>query len=89
MKELDAIDIKFRNIALILIFIAIIILIIWITIFLQSGGEKLPLLLAIGIALLLAGILMLTRIQYIIWIKKRFMVHQNKYSKTHTFGFKL
>jgi len=72
MKEFDKLDKRFRNISLIILFIAIILLIIWIASFLNSPEKASPFLMSIAIALLLAGILFLTRIQYVIWMKKRF-----------------
>ncbi|MFX1411803.1 MAG: hypothetical protein ACFFA6_15765 [Promethearchaeota archaeon] len=71
MEELDKIDKKIRNIALILIFIAVLLLVIWVLCYLNSPEKAPPLLVAIGIALLLGGILLFTRIQYVIWMKKR------------------
>ncbi|MFX1593560.1 MAG: hypothetical protein ACFFCL_12790 [Promethearchaeota archaeon] len=72
MEDLNKFDKKIRNISLIIIFIAIIILIIWIVTFFYSPENASPILMSIGIALLLAGILLCTRIQYVIWMKKRF-----------------
>ena len=72
MEELDKFDKKIRNISLIVILIAIILLIIWIVTFLDSPEKASPLLMSIGVALLLGGILLCTRIQYIIWMKKRY-----------------
>ncbi len=72
MEELNRFDKKFRNISLIIIFIAIILLVIWIISVLNSPEKASPVLMSIGIALLLAGILLFTRIQYVIWMKKRF-----------------
>lgn len=72
MEDLNKFDKKIRNISLIVIFIAIIILIIWIVTFYYSPEKASPILMSIGIALLLAGILLCTRIQYVIWMKKRF-----------------
>jgi len=72
MEELDKFDKKFRNIALLIISIAILLLIIWMIIFLNSPENASPLLMSISIALLLAGILLITRIQYVIWMKKKY-----------------
>ena len=85
MEKFHKVNIKIRNIALILILIAIIILIIWIIHFLQTQGKELQVLLAIGIALFLAGILMLTRIQYIIWMEKKFSNNIERASKLNNF----
>ncbi len=72
MEELDRLDKKIRNIGLLLIVIAIVLLLIWIFNYLNSPEKASPLLMSIGIALLLSGILLVTRIQYIIWMKKRY-----------------
>lgn len=72
MEELDKLDKKIRNISLIILVIAIILLSIWIVIYINSQENASPLLMTIGIALLLAGILLCTRMQYIIWMKKRY-----------------
>ncbi|MFX1380394.1 MAG: hypothetical protein ACFFA4_15015 [Promethearchaeota archaeon] len=72
MEELDKFDKKFRNIAFLIISIAILLLIIWMIIFLNSPENASPLLMSISIALLLAGILLITRIQYVIWMKKKY-----------------
>ncbi|MFX1314038.1 MAG: hypothetical protein ACFFHD_15740, partial [Promethearchaeota archaeon] len=72
MQELDKIDKRIRNIGLLLIIIAIILLSIWMISYLISPNNSSPLLMSIGIALLLGGILLVTRIQYIIWMRKRY-----------------
>lgn len=72
MENLDKFDKKFRNLALIIILIAVLLLTIWVIIFLNSAEKAPPLLISISIALLLAGILLFTRIQYLIWMKKRY-----------------
>ena len=75
IDEYNKLDKLLRNIALILILTSIILLIIWIlNLYSNSGKETIYnlIIMSIGIALLLGGILLLTRIQYIIWIKKRF-----------------
>ena len=72
MERIDKIDKRFRNMSFIIIIIAVSFLIIWITSYLTSPEKASPLLLSIGIALLLAGILLFTRIQYIIWLKKNY-----------------
>jgi hypothetical protein len=72
MDELDNFDKRFRNISFIVIIIAVILLIIWIVYFLNSPEKASPILMSISIALLLAGILLFTRIQYVIWMKKRY-----------------
>ncbi|MHA2339396.1 MAG: hypothetical protein ACXACX_18990 [Candidatus Hodarchaeales archaeon] len=72
MTDIDKLDKKFRNSSIILLLVASILLIIWIVSYLQSQENASPILLAISISLLLAGILLFTRIQYIIWVKKSF-----------------
>ena len=72
MKEFDKLDKKIRNISLLIILIAIILLVIWIVCYINSPETASPLLMTISIALLLGGILLSTRIQYIIWMKKRY-----------------
>lgn len=72
MKELDKLDIKIRNISLIIILISIILLVFWTVSYVNSPETASPLLMSIGLALLLAGILLCTRVQYIIWMNKRF-----------------
>ena len=70
MEDLEKMDKRFRNGAVIIIIIAILLLAIWTFIFFLTLENAHPLLLAIGIASLLAGILMFTRIQWVIWMKK-------------------
>lgn len=72
MKELDKLDKKIRNISLLIILIALILLVFWTVSYVDSPETASPLLMTIGVALLLAGILLCTRIQYIIWMKKRY-----------------
>lgn len=72
MEEFDRVNRKIRNISFLIILIAVIILIIWLILFGLIGEKEFQFLLAIGIGLFLAGILLLTRIQYVIWINKRF-----------------
>ena len=72
MEKLDKFDKRLRNIAFILILIAILLLTFWVILFLHSPDNASPLLMSIGTALLLAGILLFTRIQYVIWMKKRY-----------------
>jgi len=70
MEEFDELDKKIRNISLLVIIIAVVLLIIWIVSLLYSPEKTSPLLMSLGIALLLGGILLFTRIQYVIWMKK-------------------
>ncbi len=72
MQEFDKLDRKIRNISLLIIFIGIVFLTIWIISFLYSPDNASPLLMSLGLALLLGGILLFTRIEYIIFMKKRF-----------------
>ena len=72
MEEVDKLDRRVRNIGVLLIIIAFILLLIWMISYINSSNNASPLLMSIGIALLLAGILLVTRIQYIIWMKKRY-----------------
>jgi len=72
MEGIDKLDKRIRNISLLILFIAIILLIIWILMSINSPENGSPLLMSISIALLLGGILLFTRIQYVIWMKKRY-----------------
>ncbi len=72
MERIDKIDKRFRNLSFIIIIIAVLFLIIWLASYLGSPEKASPLLLSIGLALLLAGILLFTRIQYLIWLKKKY-----------------
>ena len=75
IDEYNKLDKLLRNIALILILASVILLVVWVlNLYSNSGKETIYnlIIMSIGIALLLGGILLLTRIQYIIWIKKRF-----------------
>ncbi|MHA1414547.1 MAG: hypothetical protein ACTSO4_18265 [Promethearchaeota archaeon] len=80
IDEYNKLDKLLRNIALILILASVILLVVWvINLYSNSGKETIYnlIIMSIGIALLLGGILLLTRIQYIIWIKKRFKKTKN------------
>ncbi|MFX1501508.1 MAG: hypothetical protein ACFFDH_11150 [Promethearchaeota archaeon] len=72
MEEFSKLNIKIRNVSLLMILIAIIIITFWMISYIDSPENNSPLLMAIGIALLLGGILLCTRIQYIIWMEKRY-----------------
>jgi uncharacterized membrane protein YjjP (DUF1212 family) len=72
MVKVEKSDLKLRNISLLIIIIAIILLTLWMVSYITSNKNEIPLLLAFGVALLIGGIFLLTRIQYIIWIKQRF-----------------
>ena len=71
MEDLIRLDAKIRNISLIFILIAIIILVVWIIIFIQTPKKEFYYLLYIGMAFFFAGILILTRIQFTLWLEKR------------------
>jgi hypothetical protein len=70
MEVFNILDRKVRNIAIIILIIAVILLIVWFIFFMYLPGDFL-ILLHIGIALLLGGILIITRIQFVLWAKKR------------------
>ncbi|MFX1281221.1 MAG: hypothetical protein ACFFA3_17855 [Promethearchaeota archaeon] len=71
MESVDKLDKRIRNIALLMIIIAIILISVWLITLLNSSNNTSPLILSLGLALLLAGILLVTRIQYLIWMKRR------------------
>lgn len=85
MEEFDRVNRKIRNISFLIIILAIIILIIWLILFGLIGERKYQFLLAIGIGLFLAGLLLLTRVQYVIWINKRFSNNMEKDRKNVNF----
>ena len=58
---------KLRNLSLILLLIASISLTIWEINFYNTGHNSLPFLLFLGIVLLFVGILILTRVQFVLW----------------------
>lgn len=72
MEEVDKFEKRLRNIALLIIIIAVLLLTVWVILLVNLTDMASPLLMSISIALLLAGILLFTRIQYIIWMKKRY-----------------
>ncbi|MFX1364108.1 MAG: LPXTG cell wall anchor domain-containing protein [Promethearchaeota archaeon] len=72
MEEFSKLDKKIRNVSLLVILIAIIIIIFWMISYIDSPENNSPLLMAIGIALLLGGILLFTKVQYIILMRKRY-----------------
>jgi len=71
MVNIDNIDRNFRNLGLVLILIAILILTFWMVYYLPFPNKTNLILAYLGIALLLGGILLVTRIQFIIWMEKR------------------
>ncbi len=74
--EYFKIDKNFRNFGLGLILIAILILIVWMVFYLEKNFK---ILLYLGIGLLLAGILIVTRIQFAVWVEKGYQKEKNKY----------
>ncbi|MFX0005060.1 MAG: hypothetical protein ACFE9C_00595 [Candidatus Hodarchaeota archaeon] len=72
MKKLDTLEKRFKTLGLILIILAILLLVIWMILFLDSPEKAHPLLISISIALLMSGILLFTRIQYVSWMKKKY-----------------
>ncbi len=71
MEDLIRLDAKIRNISLIFIIIAIIILVVWIKIYIHTPKKEFHYLLYIGMAFFFAGMLILTRIQFTLWLEKR------------------
>jgi len=71
MVNVDNIDKNFRNLGLVLVLIAIVILTFWMVNYLTFPNKTNIIWAYIGIALLLGGILLVTRIQFIIWMEKR------------------
>ena len=70
MRNIDNLEEKLKKLSIILIFLASILLVIWIATYYLSEEQSSPILLAISISLMLAGMLLFTRIQYTIWVKK-------------------
>jgi len=71
MVNVDNIDRNFRNLGLVLLLIAIVILAFWMVNYLTFPNKTNIIWAYIGITLLLGGILLVTRIQFIIWMEKR------------------
>ena len=71
MVNVENIDRNFRNLGLVLILIAILILAFWMVNSLTFPKNVNLILGYIGVAILLGGILLVTRIQFIIWMEKR------------------
>lgn len=71
MELPDKIDKNVRNLSLILILIGVILIVIWLIIYLLIPHQENALLMSLGIGILLGGLLVLTRVQYIIWLKKK------------------
>jgi hypothetical protein len=72
MEKLDKLEKRFKTLGLILIIIGISLLVIWMILFLNSPELAHPFLISISIALLMSGILLITRIQYVSWMKKKY-----------------
>lgn len=70
MEIINIMDKRLRNISILILFIGIILLVIWLVIFIFTPEDYLVLL-YIGIGIFLAGILILTRIQFVIWTKDK------------------
>jgi hypothetical protein len=64
-------DKKMRNIGLFLILLSIIFLILWFIMYYSFRDQNINLLLYIGIALLLGGLLIVTRLQFAIWLLEK------------------
>jgi hypothetical protein len=64
-------DKKMRNIGLFLILLSIIFLILWFIMYYSFIDQNINLLLYIGIALLLGGLLIVTRLQFAIWLLEK------------------
>jgi len=64
-------DKRLRNIGIALIFISCLILGMWLYLYLIFPEFKFLILLSLGVGLLIGGILIVTRIQYAIWIRER------------------
>jgi hypothetical protein len=71
MELSGKIDKNVRNLSLLLILIGVILLLIWLIIYILTPHQENALLMALGIGILLGGLLVLTRVQYIIWLKKK------------------
>jgi len=71
MEDILKANVKIRNIALVTIIISIILLLIWMVHYLDTIKNDFQIVLILGIALFLAGILILTRIQFVLWTQKR------------------
>ncbi len=67
----ENIDRNFRNLGVVLILIAVLLLAFWMVNYLRFPKRRNLALAYIGVALLLGGILLVTRIQFIMWMEKR------------------
>ena len=64
-------DKRVRNVGIVLILISFLILGIWLYLYLIFAEFKFLILLYLGVGLLMGGILIVTRIQFAIWIRER------------------
>ena len=71
MSEYIKVGKTLRNASLILLLIAGVVLSIWMINFYNTGSNSLPFLLFLGIILLFVGILILTRVQFVLWSLKK------------------
>ena len=71
MTEFQKLDAKVRNISLVVILAAAAMLVVWTISYALSPDHNLFFSLVIGIALFLAGLLLFTRIQFLIWAEKK------------------
>jgi hypothetical protein len=77
MEKFIKLDIRIRNISLIIILISILVLVIGIIFYFTKSKEHFQYILYAGVALFLAGLLILTRIQFVLWSEKRTLKNQN------------
>jgi hypothetical protein len=81
MEKFVKLDVRIRNISLIILLIAILVLIIWIILFFTISEKQFQYLLYAGVALFLAGLLIFTRIQFVLWSEKRALkIYNSNYS---------
>ncbi len=71
MEEFSKLGKRLRNLSLVMLLLAILILTVWIVIYLTISKNEFLYLAYIGIVLFLAGILLLTRIQFVLWAGKK------------------
>lgn len=82
MEEFIRTNIKLRNISLSIVVLAILILVLWIILYYTLPQENLIFLVYIGIGLFLAGLLFLTRIQFMLWLQKKYRDNKNEEKKS-------
>jgi len=71
LKEVDELDKKVRNIALIIMMIGIGLMVLWLIYWIIFSSIKFQIVLYLGIGLFLGGLLFLSRIQFVMWAKKK------------------